>query len=87
MKMKLSVIWIIDMYVLHLVWKYYCMSYTRAGENVVCVECLKVLDSSNEKLCGMCEMPICSDQCQVRFKKHAKVIWTTSHKYYDVITY
>ena len=49
---------------------------TRVGENVVCVECLKVLETSNdsEKMtrlsCGMCEMPICSDQCQVIFIDH-----------------
>ena len=73
MKMKLCVFWIIDMYVQHLVGKYHFMSYTRAGENVVCVECLKVLDSSNEKSCGMCEMPICSDQCQVRSMKRDNV--------------
>ena len=69
MTMKLSVTWIIVMYVQPLIWEYHFMLYLRAGENVVCVECLKVLDSSNEKLCGMCEMPICSDQCQVRSMK------------------
>ena len=69
MKMKLCVFWIIDMYVQHLIREYHFMSYTRAGENVVCVECLKVLDSTNEQKCGMCEMPICSDQCQVRSMK------------------
>ena len=66
---KLSVILVNEMQVSPLIKELYFMSNTRAGENVVCVECLKVLDPSNEKLCGMCEMPICSDQCQVRSMK------------------
>ena len=43
----------------------------RVGENLVCVECLKVIEITNGtgraemQSCGMCEMPICSDQCQV----------------------
>ena len=56
-----------------IVCKYTKVDYVnRVGENLVCVECLKVLDSSNEfdktggQSCGMCELPICSDQCQVR---------------------
>ena len=54
--------------------KYMCnpfLTWHRVGENLVCVECLKVLDVPNGSVraemqsCGMCEMPICSDQCQV----------------------
>ena len=71
---EISVILINEIYVQLLIGEYHFMSYTRAGENVVCVECLKVLDSTNEKNCGMCEMPICSDQCQVRSMKRDYVI-------------
>ena len=45
----------------------------RTGENLVCVECLKALESPKDsdestfQSCGMCGMPICSDQCQVAF--------------------
>ena len=45
----------------------------RVGEKLVCVECLKVIEMTNGtgraemQSCGMCDMPICSDQCQVTY--------------------